>query len=318
VAVNDVVRSSELGAPARRSRLGGWLRSRTRDHVIGTLLIVPTLVAFLIIIAGPLVRGMGLAFYKVQSITLKTRLVWFDNFDRVLGVDGQVFHALRITLTYTLGCLVMQMVLGVSVAVLLNQRFYGRSAVRALAIFPYLVPIIVATTVWKWLLNDTYGLFNSLLMSAGLIHQPIAWFSNPDLALFSVMIVGTWRVFPFVVIALLGRMQSIPSQLYDAARADGASSWAMFWDITLPQLRSVLVITIFLRFIWEFNDFNTVALLTGGGPADRTLTLPVLIYQLGFGQHQLGPAAAVADLTLIVLSVFFALYFWRAQPLRNE
>jgi multiple sugar transport system permease protein len=92
----------------------------------------------------------------------------------------------------------------------------------------------------------------------------------------------------------------------------------MFWDITLPQLRSVLVITIFLRFIWEFNDFNTVALLTGGGPADRTLTLPMYIYQLGMEQHQLGLAAAVADLTLVTLTIFFALYFWRAKPLRAE
>jgi multiple sugar transport system permease protein len=295
-----------------------WLSAKRREMLFGMALIVPALIAFLVVIAAPLARGVALGFLRVQQITLKTTFAGLDNFKRILGIDGQFLHALRVTLTYTLGCLVLQILIGVSVAMLLNQKFYGRGVARALIIFPYLVPIIVVTTIWKWLLNDTYGLLNSVLRGLGLINQPIAWFSDPNLALLSVMLVGTWRVFPFVVIALLGRLQAVPQQLYDAARTDGASNWAMFWDITLPQVRSVLVITIFLRFIWEFNDFNTVALLTAGGPASRTLTLPMYIYQLGFTQHQLGLAAAVADLTLVVLTILFALYFWRAKPLRAD
>lgn len=130
-----------------------------------------------------------------------------------------------------------------------------------------------------------------------------------------MIVVNAWRSFPFIVIATLGRLQNIPRQLYEAARVDGASAWAMFWDITLPQLKSVLVVAIFLRFIWDFNEFNTIALMTGGGPAGRTQTIPMMIYQLGFGQMQLGPAAAVADLGLSALAVFFVLYFWLAKPL---
>src|SRR5262249_49800816 len=156
--------------------------------------------------------------------------------------------------------------------------------VRSLAIFPYLLPVVVAAAVWKWMFNDTYGIVNQILMQLGIIDQRIAWISDPNYALFGVIIVNAWRCFPFIVIATLGRLQNIPRQLYEAARIDGANSWSMFWDITLPQLRSVLAVSVFLRFIWDFNDFNMIALITNGGPAGRTQTIPILIYQLGFGQ----------------------------------
>jgi len=303
----------QAAAPSRRL----WHSRRWRESLFGLVLIVPALAAFLLLIAGPLARGVALAFSRVQAITLKARFAGLDNFQRIFE-DSQFFHALWITIQYAVIGVLLQVVVGVGMALLLNQRFYGRAAARGLAIFPYLVPVIVATTVWTWLLHDTYGIVNYWLRGLGLSEQPIAWLADPALALPTVILISTWRVFPFVVIALLGRMQNIPGELYDAARADGASSWAMFWDITLPQLRSVLVVTILLRFIWDFNDFTTVALLTGGGPAERTLTLPILIYQLGFLQHQLGLAAAVADLTLIALTAVFIVYFWTARPLRSQ
>jgi multiple sugar transport system permease protein len=278
------------------------------------LLIVPAVLVFLLIILGPLVRGTLLGFFNVAQITMKTRFVGLDNFTRIFS-GGSFLHALVVTVEYTVFGLLMQMVIGVIVALLLNQNFFGRSIARSLALFPYLVPVIVATTVWQWLLHDTYGIVNATLKSWGWIDRSIAWFADPNLALLSVIMVSSWRVFPFVVIAVLGRLQNIPRQLYDAARTDGASSFALFTDITLPQLRSVLVISVFLRFIWDFNDYNTVALLTNGGPAERTLTLPILIYQTGFSSYQLGPASAIADLTLLFLTIMFIFYFWLAKPL---
>jgi multiple sugar transport system permease protein len=308
VTVKDPAASAIPGRP--------WLTNRRRAQLFGILLILPAVVAFSLVILVPLIRGIALGFFRVAQITLKTTFIGLENFIDVLQ-SGTFGHALNITIQYTVFGLILQMVIGVLVALLLNQNFYGRALARSLALFPYLVPVIVATVIWQWMLHDAYGIVNAKLLAWGLIDRPIAWFADPDLALPSVILVSSWRVFPFVVIAVLGRLQSIPRQLYDAARADGASSWAIFKDITLPQLRSVLVIAIFLRFIWDFNDYNTVALLTNGGPAQRTLTLPILIHQIGFGQFQLGVAAAIADLTLVVLSVFFVLYFWIAQPLRD-
>lgn len=294
-----------------------WLRISTKDKLIGVALIVPTLLVFTVVVAMPLVRGVLLGFYNVQQITLKTRFTGLANFVRVLD-NGSFGHSLWVTVQYTLGTVILETVIGIAVAVMLNQKFYGRTAARSIAIFPYLVPIIVSATVWRWLLNDTYGIVDSTLMQLGLINRPILWFADPNLALLSVILVSTWRTFPFIVIASLGRMQNIPRQLYDAARTDGASSWAQFWDITLPQLRSVLLVTVFLRFIWDFNDYATIALLTGGGPVERTTTIPILIYQLAFGQHSLGTAAAVADLALVFLSLFFIAYFWIAKPMGEK
>lgn len=302
---------------AARANSRPRLRLATREKLLGIALIAPVAIIFFGIILGPLLRGVQLGFYRVQQITLKTQFLGLGNFIKIL-TDGEFLNSLWITIEFTVGGLILQVVIGVAIALLLNQRIVGRSAARSLMIFPYLVPAIVAATVWRWLLNDTYGIFNSVMMDAGIINRPIAWFAEPNLALPSVILVSTWRAFPFIVIACLGRLQNIPRQLYDAARADGASTWAQFWDITLPQLRSVLIISVFLRFIWNFNDFSTVALLTGGGPVDRTMTLPMLIYRVGFGEHLLGPAAAVADLGLVVMSVFFALYFWIAKPLSEQ
>jgi multiple sugar transport system permease protein len=293
---------------ARRSAQRGRLRLETQERLLGVVLIVPAFLLFATLIIYPLIYGTSLAFFSVQSLTMATRWAGLDNFTRIL-VDGSEFYrALWIGLQWTFGTMILQVSLGVSVALLMNQQFYGQSIARGLALFPYLVPIVVAVMVWKWMFNDVYGVLNYLLISSGLAKGPIVWLADSRMALVSVILVGTWRQFPFVVIAVLARLQTIPLQLYDAAKTDGASNWAMFWDITMPQLRGVLLITVFLRFIFDFNDFNIIGLLTGGGPASSTQTLPILIFQQAFTQQRLGLAAATADLSLLVLMVFFVLY----------
>lgn len=298
-----------------RSLLTRLLAGRQRRaNLFGLTMMAPAALIFLVIILGPMIWGISLAFNRVQPINLKMRFVGLRNFVSILSDPG-FLSTLAVNIEFALGSLALETVFGVLIALLLNQKFYGRAVVRSLAIFPYLVPVVVATAVWKWMFNDTYGIVNQVLMQWGMIEHRIAWIADPDYALFGVIVVNAWRSFPFIVIATLGRLQNIPRQLYEAARIDGANSWEMFWDITLPQLRSVLVVAVFLRFIWDFNDFNTIALLTNGGPAGRTQTIPILIYHLAFGQMQLGPAAAVADLGLVALTVFFVLYFWIARPM---
>lgn len=306
-----------LAGADRRSRpllarlVGGRQR---RANLFGLAMMAPAALIFLVIILGPMIWGVSLAFHRVEPINLRLRFIGLRNFESILG-DPAFLRTLAINMQFALGSLALELVFGVLLALLLNQKFYGRAVVRSLAIFPYLVPVVVATAVWKWMFNDTYGIVNQLLLQWGVIDRRLAWISDPNYALFGVIVVNAWRSFPFIVIATLGRLQNIPRQLYEAARIDGANAWSMFWDITLPQLRSVLIVAVFLRFIWDFNEFNTIALLTNGGPAGRTETIPVLIYHLAFGQMQLGTAAAVADLGLLALTLFFALYFWIAKPM---
>lgn len=296
---------------------GPRLSATARDRLFAMGLVVPGLVVFSLIVLWPLLRGVWLAFSDVQFLTLSSEWVGLENFRQVLS-DPDFWDALWLTTVITLVSVSLQLVLGVGAALLLNQQFYGRSLVRGLTIFPYLVPIVVATMVWKWMLNDTYGIVNHFLVSVGIVDKPILWLSSTKWALPSVILVSVWRLFPFIVLAVLGRLQNIPQQLYDAAKTDGASQFAMFKDVTLPQLRSVLVVTLFLRLIWDFNDFNLIALLTGGGPAGSTTTLPILIHRQALVDHQLGQAAATADVALVALTFFFMLYFWCAKPLKDE
>jgi multiple sugar transport system permease protein len=291
-------------------------RHRIHDRRLGLIMMIPALVLFGVLIVGPLIWGVSLGFFKVRLITLDRTFVGFDNFGKVW--DRDLFNAIRVSLIYTIVGLTLQIVLGVSVALLMNKKFWGRSIARSLVIFPYLFPVIVATIIWTWMLDPTFGIVNQLLLEWGMLDKTVAWLSDPAYALTAVILISTWHHFPFVVIAVLGRLQNIPSYLYDAAKADGAGAWSMFWDVTLPALRPVLIITIFLRFIWDINEYSLVVLLTGGGPAGATTNLPILIQQYAFGRQSLGQAAAIADLTFMMLVVFFMIYFWTVRPLEAK
>jgi multiple sugar transport system permease protein len=289
------------------------LSLQTRERFLGLLLISPMLLVFLAIIFYPLVYGASRGFYAVQLLTLRSRYLGLENFTQMLSSGSDFYKALWIDVQWAAGQLILQVVLGVAVALFLNHSFPARSIIRGLIIFPFLSPVIVSVLVWKWMFNDVYGIINYASISWGITHGPILWLSSVRWSLLSVILASSWRLFPFMVILVLARLQTIPQQLYDSAKADGASNWLMFWDITLPQLRGVLLVGAFIRFIFEFNDFNFIGLLTGGGPASSTQTLPVLIYGQAFGQQHLGLAAATSDLVLLLEVMFCLIYFWLSR-----
>jgi multiple sugar transport system permease protein len=202
----------------------------------------------------------------------------------------------------------LQVVLGTGAALLLHEPFRGRSLVRGLVLFPYMTPVVSVVLVWMLLYNALYGVLNYLLLRLGLIDRPLAWLAHPDTALWSVILVGTWKYFPFVVVMVLARLQVIPQELYEAARVDGAGPLARFLAITLPQLRDVLVVVALLRTIWMFNNFEVVFLLTGGGPLRATMTLPILVYEQAFGLYDVGRGSAVAVAMFLILVAVMRLY----------
>ncbi|MGL4241519.1 MAG: carbohydrate ABC transporter permease, partial [Beijerinckiaceae bacterium] len=171
---------------------------------------------------------------------------------------------------------------------------------------------VVAVLVWRWLFNDIYGILNHAMIMSGLIGRPMDWLGSMPNAMISVILVGAWKYFPFVVIAVLARLQTIPDALYEAAKIDGAGPIARFFDVTLPQLREVLIVVILLRAIWDFKEFDLIYLLTGGGPVTATQTLPLMVYAEAFGQNDMGKASAVAVAMMLVMLVFMTLYLWRA------
>jgi multiple sugar transport system permease protein len=180
---------------------------------------------------------------------------------------------------------------------------------RGLVLFPYLVPAVVIAVTWRFILDPTLGVFNRTMLEWGLIDRPIAFLASKSTALLFVIIGGIWKYTPFVVIMLLARLQVIPVDLEEAAQIDGASRWQVFRHITLPWLMPVIVITLLLRTIWMFNEFDMVYLFAFGGPLFGTTTLPVLVRHLAFDARQIGMAAAASSVMVVILMMMSWGYF---------
>jgi multiple sugar transport system permease protein len=279
---------------------------------LGLILIAPTVLVFCAVIVYPLVSAIYLSLFSIFTPTLEGSFVGLDNY-RALLSNGTFWNALANTLIWTAGTLTLQIVLGVGMALVLHQNIWFRSLARSLILFPYFISTVVAVLVWKWLFNDLYGILNHMMMGAGIIDMPLDYLGSMPNAMVSVILVGAWKYFPFVVIAVLARLQTIPEPLYEAARIDGAGPVARFFDITLPQLRDVLVVIILLRAIWDFKEFDLIFLLTGGGPVASTQTLPLLVYKEAFALNQMGMAAAYAVAMMAIMLVFMVVYIRRTR-----
>jgi multiple sugar transport system permease protein len=283
-----------------------------RDAWLGVMLIAPSVLIFCAVIVYPLVSAIYLSLFNIYTPTLRGDFVGLQNYAELFA--GQEFwRSLANTLVWTLCTLTLQVVFGIAAALMLHQAVVFRALARSLILFPYFVSTVVAVLVWRWLFNDLYGILNHMLIWAGLLDMPLDWLGSMPNAMVSIVLVGAWKYFPFVVIAVLARLQTIPDQLYEAATIDGAGAWGRFWDVTLPQLKDVLLVVVLLRAIWDFKEFDLIFLMTGGGPLIATQTLPLMVYKEAFGMDAMGRATAVAVAMMLVMLVFMVLYLRRAQ-----
>ncbi|MBT8079888.1 MAG: sugar ABC transporter permease, partial [Gammaproteobacteria bacterium] len=264
-----------------------------RYQLLGALLIAPVVVILGTVIVYPLVSAVYLGFYSIYTPTMQGEWVGLDNYARLLQ-SGEFWRSLANNVVWTVGTLTLQIVFGVSIALMLHQNLVFRSLARSLILFPYFLSTVVAVLVWRWLFNDLYGVLNHFLMWARIVDMPVDWLGSTPNAMVTLIFVGAWKYFPFVVIAVLARLQSIPEELYEAATIDGAGPVSRFFDITLPQLREVLIVIVLLRAIWDFKEFDLIYLLTGGGPIIATQTLPLMVYKEAFSLNEMGGASAVA------------------------
>jgi len=288
-----------------------------KDALLGVMLIAPTVLIFCAVIVYPLVSALYLSLFRIYTPTLQGNFVGFANYAELAG-SPEFWRSLLNTAVWTVLTLTLQIVFGIAAALMLNQAMLFRSLARSLILFPYFVSTVVAVLVWRWLFNDLYGILNHAAMWAGILDMPLDWLGSMPNSMISIVLVGAWKYFPFVVIAVLARLQTIPEPLYEAARIDGAGAWSRFTDVTLPQLREVLVVVVLLRAIWDFKEFDLIYLLTGGGPVIATQTLPLMVYKEAFGLNEMGRASAVAVVMMLVMLVFMLLYLRvnRAQDQR--
>lgn len=287
-------------------RLLNW---RMEENRLGWLLILPTLVVFASIVFFPLLYSVYLSFHSSAGFGMNLTWVGLENYVTLLE-QSAFWQSLINNILWTVGTVSVQLILGVAVALLLHRSFAGRNTVRGAALFPYMVPTIVAVFNFRWIFNATYGVFNSLLLMIGVVQEPIVFFGY-DLAMASAIVVGVWRFTPFVIITVLARLQTIPPSLYEAAKLDGAYKIAQFRYVTLPQLYNILVIVILLRAVWMFRKFAPIYLLTGGGPGTSTQTLPIYAYIEAYTGLRFGFASTIANVMFVILMTVGLLYLRR-------
>src|SRR4029079_796149 len=229
------------------------------------------------------------------------------NFQYVFA-DSLFWQSMSQAVVLTLLSTLFQTILGVGIALLLHQALPGIAIFRGLLLFPYIVPTVVIALIWRWIFNPEIGVVNYALQSVGLIGEPIYWLSTPSMAMASTIMLNVWKYTPFVVICVLARLQPVPLELYDAAKVDGAGIVRRFLDVTLPQLKEVLIVVIVFRTIWTFNKFEEIYLLTKGGPGTSTFNLAVYAFEQSIANLKLGVGAATGVIMMIMLSVGSVIY----------
>ena len=292
-------------------------------------MLFPTFMVVLAFVLFPVIWNLWLSLKPVslgdlRGVSLFKFNLTLENFRKVFG-DPDFWPVLLTTLTYTVSGSILSILLGLMAALLVHGEFPGRGLLRGLFISPYIAPVVAVTFTWSFILDPQLGVLNWLAVNKGLLAQPIPFLSmrwweldvlgmrlRVPMALISVILFEGWRYFPFSFLFILARLQAIPDELYQAASVDGASPFQRFFHITLPQLYTVLSTLLLFRFIWTFNKFDDIFLLTRGQAGTKVLTIKV--YDYAFGEFNIGASSAVAMVLFGVLSVFLIVYFrWIAR-----
>ncbi|WP_245211871.1 carbohydrate ABC transporter permease [Neoroseomonas oryzicola] len=269
---------------------------------------LPLILAVGIFLVWPIAEAVRLSFVRYNPLRPDDQpFVGLDNYVFVLE-DPLFWESFWQAIVWTGWSTVLQAVIGVGLALLLHQPLKGMNAFRGLLLFPYIVPTVVIALNWRWLFNSEIGIVNHLLLSVGVIDDKIAWLSTPSMAMASAIMLNVWKYTPFVVIVVLARLQTIPTELYDAARVDGAGVLRRFRDITLPQLAEVLAVVIVFRTIWTFNKFEEIYLLTRGGPGTSTYNLALYAFDQSIANLRMGVGAAAGVIMLVLLLAGSMLY----------
>ncbi|OEV02452.1 carbohydrate ABC transporter permease [Streptomyces oceani] len=304
------------GRPSRRSARG--LTTLFSRHWYAWAMIAPVVLVIAVIIGYPLGRGIFLSLTDadesnvsrtigVNEIPATYQFVGLENYADILG-DSVFWDRLGWTALWTVGCVSVTFLIGLTLANMLNRQVKGRSFYRIAMIVPWGIPAFVSVFAWKMLFNEKYGILNKVLDGGGV--EGVSWLSDPTWAKLAVIIVNVWLGVPFMIVAMLGALQSIPDELHEAAEMDGANAWQRFVNITLPGVRSVSSTVILLSTIWTFNMFPVIYLLTRGGPGDSTEILVTYAFRLSFvnSPRDFATSAAWGVLILLLLSLFTLIY----------
>ncbi|WP_223692082.1 carbohydrate ABC transporter permease [Leifsonia poae] len=266
---------------------------------------LPAFIALALVLLYPLGYNVWISLHIDRLSPQDGEFVWFDNYIKVFE-SGALVATLGRTLIFTLGSLVLQFIVGLVSALALEAFPRAAKVIRPLLLTPWVMPGVAVATIWLAILNPISGLANRLLGLVGV--EPVQWLSTPTLAMLSLIVVNTWKSAPYWMLMLSAGLKTVPKEVVEAARVDGASYLRVVWHVLLPGIRPVLATTSLLAFIWTFNYFDLAYLLTNGGPGDATTTLPFAIWESALKFNRFDQAAAYSVLSIALTGIAIAFY----------
>jgi multiple sugar transport system permease protein len=275
------------------------------------LLLAPILVLTLLIFGYPFVRTISLGFFKVSFGGANREFVGLDHFVALVSSEG-FWSISGQTIVWALANLLIQLSVPVGIAMLLNQKLRGINVARALVLLPWVVPVVPVAVTMRWMLLPRVGIIAETVRQFGF--GDVHFFGNRATAMAALVIINSWKFIPFGTLMILSALQTIPTNVYEAAKVDGCGGWSRFRYITFPYIGSMIWFVGFLAFAWNFNTFDLIWLTTAGGPGSATETLPVTIYRTAFRTFRLGEAAASASFIAIILIILGYFYFRSFTP----
>lgn len=266
------------------------------------LYLLPSSIIMLVMLGFPIVYNIGISFFKWSLMDVGKPFAGFKNYINVIK-NNDFINIIIITLIWTVAGVLLQMIIGIGMALFVEQLNRSQKYMRTIMILPWIIPGVVTALMWKWLLEAEIGVVNYLLLSTGIIHTNILFLADPHFALITLILVNTWKAAPFWFLMITAGLQNKPVDQIESATLDGAGYFSILKHVVLPHLSPVIASTGVLTTIWTLNYFDLIWTTTKGGPMNATSTLPVYTYRLAFEQSNFGQSAAMAVMTLIIVSI---------------
>lgn len=289
------------------------IEMKKRSQLKGLLLLSPMLILIGLFLVYPFANVIRLSFFKTQFGFGKMEYYGFKNFITVFS-DKVFLESVKNSFYWTFGSLILQLSLPLAIALLLNRKFRGENIVKSIILIPWITPVVGISMLVRWMLEPQLGVINRILLNIGFIQERINLLGSMTGALPTLIIVSSWMFIPFGTLLILASLSTILPELYDAMKIDGADYWQTFKHLVFPLVGSMIGFVFFFGFVWNFNAFALIWLITRGGPVNSTMTLPVLIYQKAFASFNMGEASAIATVMgvfLIIIGFIFFKYLWK-------
>ncbi|KGQ37059.1 sugar ABC transporter permease [Gallibacterium anatis] len=272
------------------------------------IFVLPAMIVVSVLFVYPFLSSIFYSFTNKNLIMPNWKFVGFDNYIAVIN-DPSFWLAFSNSILWTVFSLVGQVLVGFALAMALHRIRHLQWLYKILLIIPWAFPTIVIAFSWQWILNGVYGYLPNMIVKLGLMDIAPHFLSDSTWAFVSLVFINVWFGAPLIMVNVLSALQTVPQEQYEAAKIDGANAWQVFRHITLPHIKVVIGLLVVLRTVWVFNNFDIIYLITGGGPANSTMTLPIYAYNMGWGTKMLGRSSAVTVLLFIFLLLICFIYF---------